>query len=204
MLIVLVFVLVLCTSLDKSNVVVRGCQGQDPVCLPVLLDGFQKTDWILDSAASQHITNEPLCLREVSVVSPGSLKFKCGDDQYVEPTHVGKVKVGNLLLSKVYLCKECPVNIVSEIQLLHEGVDIVKTARAGAALLRRGGETLLKASLRNGLFFVSDAMAAAVVGVVFNGNKLMDFHQKWGHLNFEDCLKELKMDPGSVEDMVLS
>ena len=117
----LVLVLVDClrTSLDKCDGVARGCQSQDLVCFPVFLDGIQKTDWILDSAASQHITNDPLCMRDVHVVPPGSLKFMCGDDQYVEPTHVGKVKVGSLLLSEVYLCKECPVNIVSEIQVLH-------------------------------------------------------------------------------------
>ena len=51
-------------------VVVRA--SQDLVCLPVLLDGFQKTDWVLDSAASQHITNDFLCVRDV--VPPSSLK----------------------------------------------------------------------------------------------------------------------------------
>jgi len=29
---------------------------------------------------------------------------------------------------------------------------------------------------------------------MFNGSALMDFHRKWGHLNFAECCKELGMN----------
>jgi hypothetical protein len=30
----------------------------------------------------------------------------------------------------------------------------------------------------------------------------MDFHQKWGHLNFRSCLDLLKMESGKVDQMM--
>ena len=41
----------------------------------------------------------------------------------------------------------------------------------------------------------------SLLGIAFNGAKLMDFHRKWGHLNFNECLKELDMDTGTVKDV---
>ena len=71
-------------------------EGDDPVM------GVNDCDWILDSGASQHITN---CLERMIDPVPvqnGALYFTCGNEQLLKPSHVGSVRVGGVVLSEVY------------------------------------------------------------------------------------------------------
>lgn len=49
---------------------------------------------------------------------------------------------------------------------------------------------------------LSDHTLVAPIGgcslVIFNSSALMDFHRKWGHLNFDLCLKILEMESGPL------
>ena len=72
--------------------------------------------WILDGAASKHITTDELDFDGNAKELNGSVVFTVGNDSIMVPTHVGKVTFGNITLSEVYLCKECPVKLISESQ----------------------------------------------------------------------------------------
>ena len=37
---------------------------------------------------------------------------------------------------------------------------------------------------------------------MFNGSALMDFHRKWGHLNFAECCKELAMNQEKAKGII--
>ena len=74
--------------------------------------------WILDGAASKHITTDEVDYHGKAKELNGSVVFTVGNDQTMVPTHVGNVKFGNITLSEVYLCKECPVKLISESQLI--------------------------------------------------------------------------------------
>jgi hypothetical protein len=120
------------------------------------------TEWILDSGAVHHITNSLACLIEVVQLPQSSVMFTVGNDHMMSPTHVGSVKLGDLKVSNVYFCKECPVNIVSESRLLTVGIDVNKVAKTGVARASKscgsGVYPVLEAKLKGGLFIVTQVL----------------------------------------------
>ena len=81
----------------------------------------------------------------------------------MSPTHSGSVMVGGVKVTNVFLCQECPVNILSESRLLLAGVDISKNAHDSSTVLSVKGVPVMTAVLKNGLFVVDNAL---------NGSKL--------------------------------
>ena len=129
------------------------------IVLPVFM---AKTDlpksWIIDSGAAHHITNNFEELSDPVVVPSGSTVFTVGNDHVMSPTHSGSVMVGGLKVTNVFLCQECPVNILSESRLMLAGLDISKSAQDHSAQLSMNGQVLMTAALKNGLFVVDKAL----------------------------------------------
>ena len=128
---------------------------------------FAKNDvpksWIIDSGAAHHITNDFQQLSDPVAVPPNSTVFTVGNDHVMSPTHSGSVMVGGVKVTNVFLCQECPVNILSESRLLLAGVDISKNAHDSSTVLSVKGVPVMTAVLKNGLFVVDNAL---------NGSKL--------------------------------
>ena len=123
---------------------------------------FAKSDvpksWIIDSGAAHHITNDFQQLSDPVVVPSNSIAFTVGNDHVMSPTYSGSVMVGGVKVTNVFLCKECPVNILSESRLLLAGVDIFKNAHNSSTVLSIKGVPVMTAVLKNGLFVVDKAL----------------------------------------------
>ena len=68
---------------------------------------------------------------------------------------VGSVKFGNVELSDVYLCNDCPINIVSESRLAQKGCVITK--KEGKAQVLFKGTLVLEAPEAKNLYFLKTA-----------------------------------------------
>ena len=195
---------------------------EDAIVLPCFLSaGINDSSWVLDSGASQHITNRVDWMQDVVPVPENTVSFTVGNKAPLVPTAVGKVKLGAVVLTSVYFCRECPLNLMSEGRLLECGADINKTAKDGLAVVVKGDRRIFMGVKKSNLFVIQQAWDGknkvlnistvysgenvytdpSLLGIAFNGAKLMDFHRKWGHLNFKECLKELDMDTGAVKEM---
>jgi hypothetical protein len=120
--------------------------------------------WILDGAASKHITTDELDFDGNAKELNGSVVFTVGNDSIMVPTHVGKVTFGNITLSEVYLCKECPVKLISESQLILKGVCINKSSVTKTAQCLVKDKTIFVAKLNeDGLFHMDQVIEGHVL-----------------------------------------
>jgi len=130
--------------------------------LPVFLAKSDVSNsWIIDSGSARHITNSFQELSNPVVVPPATTVFTVGNDHVMSPSHTGSVMVGGIEVKNVFLCTECPVNILSESRLMLAGVDISKKADDSSAVLSLKGSVLMTAVLKNGLFVVDKALNGA-------------------------------------------
>lgn len=130
--------------------------------LPVFLAKSDVSNsWIIDSGSAHHITNSFQELSNPVVVPPATTVFTVGNDHVMSPSHTGSVMVGGIKVKNVFLCTECPVNILSESRLMLAGVDISKKADDSSAVLSLKGSVLMTAVLKNGLFVVDKALNGA-------------------------------------------
>jgi hypothetical protein len=120
--------------------------------------------WILDGAASKHITTDEEDYQGNAKELHGSVVFTVGNDQTMVPTHVGSVKFGNITLSEVYLCKECPVKLISESQLILKGVCVNKSSATKVAQCLVKGKIIFVAKLKqDGLFHMEKVIDGQVL-----------------------------------------
>lgn len=120
--------------------------------------------WILDGAASKHITTDEEELKDSKELN-GSVVFTVGNDETMVPTHVGSVTFGNITLSEVYLCKECPVKLISESQLILKGVCVNKSSVSKMAHCLIKGTVIFVAKLneQDGLFHMDQVIDGKVL-----------------------------------------
>ena len=64
------------------------------------------------------------------------------NDHVMSPTHSGSVMVGGIKISNVFLCQECPVNILSESRLMLAGVGISKKSHGHSTVLSSNGSII--------------------------------------------------------------
>ena len=129
------------------------------IVLPVFMaKNDAPKSWIIDSGAAHHITNNFQELSDPVAVPSGSTVFTVGNDHVMSPTHSGSVMVGGVKVTNVFLCQECPVNILSESRLMLAGLDISKSAQDHSATLSKEGQVLMTAVLKNGLFVIDKAL----------------------------------------------
>ena len=122
-----------------------------------------KTEWILDSGATEHIC------ASANWISAGTLKtlstpaqLTVGNGQVLQAEKSGTVHFNDVSLSDVLVCEQCPVNIVSEGRLLEKGLTITKTSKDGC-LIKQGKNVIMTARIQNKLMFVNKALNSSVL-----------------------------------------
>ena len=120
-----------------------------------------KSEWILDSGATEHIcssadwvTNGTL----YTLIAPTQLTV--GNGQVLQAAKAGTVHFNDVSLSGVLVCEQCPVNIISEGKLLEKGLTISKSALKGC-LIMQGKNVIMTARIQNKLMFVDKAVQSS-------------------------------------------
>ena len=131
-----------------------------PLSLAIFSVSVKPDVWILDSGAAYHITNNFAKILDPVTVPRGTVAFTVGNDHVMSPTYIGTIKLGNLSVSNVYFCAECPVSIVSESKLLLAGVDITKTASSKSTVVAYKGTPIMSAVVTDGIFVITHAIDA--------------------------------------------
>ena len=125
------------------------------VLLPHVMAVKQMSDkWLLDGGSSEHITSqERLLVDKEQLIEP--LIMMVGNGESLVATHKGCLMLNDVKISGVLLCKECPLNILSEGKFLELGCTVSKTKEM--AVVRRSNSDMLKAIPEGRLMFVSHA-----------------------------------------------
>jgi hypothetical protein len=134
--------------------------------------------WILDGAASKHITTDEEDYQGNAKELHGSVVFTVGNDQTMVPTHVGSVKFGNITLSEVYLCKECPVKLISESQLILKGVCINKSSvtKTAQCLVKDKIIFVAKLNEQDGLFHMEKVIDGHFVKSIRSSDPILPIY----------------------------
>lgn len=110
--------------------------------------------WMMDGGSSEHIThNDHLLTKRLTLSVP--LVLMVGNGQTLVAKTSGTLMLNDVAINNVLLCKECPMNILSEGRLLELGCEISKSATM--AVISRNGIAMLKASPVGRLMFVNQA-----------------------------------------------
>jgi hypothetical protein len=135
------------------------------VILPHVMAVKQPRDkWLLDGGSSEHVTSqERLLVDKEQLIEP--LIMMVGNGQSLVATHKGNIMLNDVKVSGVLLCKECPLNILSEGKFLELGCTVSKTREM--AVVRRSNSDVLMAIPEGRLMYVSKAYRTS-------GNSCMD------------------------------
>ena len=110
--------------------------------------------WMMDGGSSEHITHNDHLLTKMLTL-PVPLMLLVGNGQTLVAKTSGTLMLNDVAINNVLLCKECPMNILSEGRLLELGCEISKSTTM--AVISRNGIAMLKASPAGRLMFVNQA-----------------------------------------------
>ena len=176
--------------------------------------------WLFDSGAYCHITNDFNDLIDPVPVPVGENTLTIGNNDTMQPTYVGQVKICSVTLQRVYLCQDCPIKLLSEGVFMTKGFDVVKRNSTKSVQVVAPDQTVvLQGSFSDGAFYLTQArlhtqngsnMCACVIEkspkrsvlVAYDKEKLEDYHQVTGHINFPECRRMLSMDESKQGDPV--
>ena len=132
-----------------------------PVAASLFTSFDLKSQWILDSGATEHICSS------ANLVTKGTLatlsvpaQLTVGNGQVLQASQSGTVHFNDVSLSGVLVCEQCPVNIISEGKLLEKGLTITKSALKGC-LIMQGKNVIMTARIQNKLMFVDKAVQSS-------------------------------------------
>jgi hypothetical protein len=139
-------------SLQKGTTMAVNCNF---VFMPHLMAVKPKSSvWMMDGGSSEHITHNDYLLTKIQTL-PAPLMLLVGNGQTLVAKTSGTLMLNDVAINNVLLCKECPMNILSEGRLLELGCEISKSATM--AVISRNGIAMLKASPAGRLMFVNQA-----------------------------------------------
>ena len=123
------------------------------------------TDWVFDSGATSHITNNLYVLEDAKSVS--GVNFTVGNDQSMSPSHIGSVNMGDFTFKNVYFCEKCPINLLSEGKLVESGLHVNKAPGKGVEVIDPKGEkVVMTATQKDELFVVDKVWQGGVLSVL--------------------------------------
>ena len=139
----------------KMSLTVSRAVGVYPV--------IKEKAWIVDSAASEHITTDLRDLTEVREVPLGSVSFVVGNNELMYPTHVGVVEFDKVRLLDVYFCEKCPAKLISVSRLVRKGCGVTICPSSGVFSIKWGDREIIRAILKDQLFYLDVEYSCMVV-----------------------------------------
>jgi hypothetical protein len=117
-----------------------------------------KDKWLMDGGSDEHVTfNEQWLTNKEKLPEP--FVMMVGNGQSLVATVKGTVKFNDVSVSGVLLCKDCPLNILSEGKFLEQGCVIKKNNTM--AVIVKDQRAMIVAKPSGRLMFVSQAYAKA-------------------------------------------
>ena len=187
----------------------RSCE-QDMMIATALNTGTHSPNtWCLDSGATRHMCNSrnkfedlneedetPIyTATEVCVKSSGSGVVRI--ETLGATGNVNKIKLINTLF-----VPEIKRNLLSVSTMIQHGYT-VEFDKRGAVVRRRSGETIMKATLKDGLYIVEEKGTTSAMLARSPNQNLMKWHQRLGHVNFSDIkkMKQKEMVTGIMDNI---
>jgi hypothetical protein len=141
--------------------------------------------WKLDSGAGTHVTGDSTLLINARPVISQALVNSNGDTMQV--THVGDVRVGNVIVTGVSYCKRVDVNLISVSKLADKGCSA--TFGKNEAIVMKNGRMIFRAK-RAGNLFVIDTQCQEFEKIN-SVRSLYMWHRILGHANINDVKSTL-------------
>jgi hypothetical protein len=132
-----------------------------PVSASLFASFDLKSQWILDSGATEHICSSAKLVTQGTLATlsvPAQLTV--GNGQVLQASQSGTVHFNDVSLSGVLVCEQCPVNIISEGKLIEKGLTITKSAQQGCQIMQ-GENVIMTARIQNKLMFVDKAVLSS-------------------------------------------
>ena len=160
----------------------------------------KSTDWVLDTGASQHITNDGSRLLDAQPVSGASITF--GNGAKVDAVSVGSVPIvvgagRTLTLQGVLYIPSAAVNLLSVPCAIRRGAKF--HFGKSTCQISVGGKVVATAhSAANGLYYLADGAASHAALQATQPETAELWHRRFGHLGVDNLvrLKELDMVSG--------
>ena len=146
------------------------------------------------------------------------MNFTVANSASMKAEYSGRVKFGSVTLETVYFCPTLPLKLISESQMVLKGAEVIKTKLETTIL--KDNTIVLSGLLDGHLFRLTKCLTAGKLcdvkdwvsvsfpeerrcNAVYTNDDLLLFHQKHGHLNWNDCRTMLGIQAdSSVADPV--
>lgn len=150
-------------------------------------------DWIVDSGATSHMTNDQNLLSEVQQIE--SHISTASEGNSLETSLIGKVETNSFILDEVMFAKKLKKNLLSVSAIVDRNCSV--TFMKDRVLIQRDGRTLLQGGrLQNGLFNVNLHSTDEVNQTYLAEINKPGWHEKLGHLGLENVRKLSRMCDG--------
>jgi hypothetical protein len=155
------------------------------------MDALLPATWVVDSGATQHITNDMSDFVEVAELPAGQRTIRCAGSQLLVVRAVGTVRLHfvsdagptTLVLRDVAYVPDAAEKLLAPNRLLAEGVGWAVDHVTQACTATSGGVVLFRAPLCGGLHRLTPAPAVAFLASSSEETAQL-WHRRFGHLSY--------------------
>lgn len=160
-----------------------------------LTNDTRKSDWYIDSGASQHMTPHSAQLTHTKPASVSEIV--AANNNRLSVTAMGRMSIqinGETVSVNEVLCvPKLSANLLSVAQLVRNGNKVVFD-KDGCSIYNSDGNVIVKVMPKGGVYKLSTDSSCMLAS--YNSNCAMVWHRRLGHLNYDDMRR---MRDGAVD-----
>jgi len=166
--------------------------------IAAMINEVEKEEWCLDSGATMHMCKDKRLFDNISNDRPSSIRtagksvMTAYGSGRVSLNVLSRGTTSQIVLSNVLYAPGLRNNLISVSAITNHGY-LVTFGKEYAEVSRRDGSTVLTAARKNRMYVVRTTSLQSAMIANNSITKLKRWHERYGHLNFND-LRKLKTD----------